>query len=369
LPRLGPLIGLTSALSILPLLALSLPLQLLAAPAAARLDRDLKFGRASVVDVLTQVSYYLLAIPLAVGGWGAWSLAIGWVFQQTAACVLYHFAAHWWPRPAWDRAALKKMLNYALSYSISGWIWQGRSLVNPIIVGGILGVEAVGFVNLAIRLVDLLSFVKDVVWRVAIATFARFRADNGKLATAIAEGMEFQIFAVGLPLLLFAVLGKQIINVFFGSSWMRAFDVYPFIALAALTNCIFSLHLSALYVFNRNWDVTNFAAAYLFVFSIGAYFFCGTFGPLGYGFAETAALVSYVVIHLRVRRVVGAIPYGFVLPCYGTLALALLLRPFSAWSCALPLGLLAWPETWRRLRSYVRVLIGSSLPNDVPARE
>jgi O-antigen/teichoic acid export membrane protein len=319
---------------------------------------------------VAQVSYYGIAVPLAVSNWGAWALATGWVLEQAVACVLYHLAAHYFPRPTWDRAALWKMLSYSFTYSISQWVWQARSLVNPIIVGGLLGVEAVGFVNIATRLVELLAFVNDAIWHVSISAFSRFQTDHRKLLAAIGEGMQLEMFAVGFPLVMFAGVGNEIIDVILGPRWLPAFDVYPFIAFAYLTNCLFALHSTALNVLQRNWDVAMSAGVNLLVLSLGTYLLIPVFGLRGYGLADIAALTAFLILHFRVRHSIGAVPYGIALWWYFALALALLLRPVGAWICIVPFALLAWPASWRRLLSYLRLLTtGSGALDDPIVRE
>lgn len=357
IPSVGSWIGLAEAMPILRLLAVCLPLQLLIVPATARLDRDLKFGSSALIDMSSHALNYVVAIPLALNSWGAWSLAVAWVLQRTFACVLSYVAAGWLPRPTWDRAALQRMLVYVLGFSVSTWIWKAKSLVNPMIVGSMLGVEAVGYVNLAIRIVEVLSFVKNLAWRISIVGFSRLEAQRSKIPAALSEGAELQVLAAGIPLMLFSSAGSYLIAKFLGRNWLPAFDVYPFVAVAALVNSLFALHSSALFVQKRAWDVVLFNAAHVALFSVSAYLLLPHFAIRGYGYAELIAIGSYVVIDIRVRREIGAVSYSLSFPWCVSFALAILVAPSFPWVAALPAILLARPGVFHRLLDHARLLV------------
>jgi len=364
LARLGFLGGLGDAGRVLMLLAASLPLQMLAIPATARLDRDLDYHAVALVEVASQAFYFVIALPLAILGWGPWALATGWVLQQGLACILFHRAAHWVPRPRWSRAGLKKMLGYAIGYSAATWIWQLRGLVNPIVVGSLLGVEAVGFVNLAIRVVELLTFALGASRRLSMSALARLQNNRNRLRTAVAQGMELCVLAAGPLLILFAVAGGMLVTAVFGARWLPTFEVYPFIALGYLTNGVFGLQGSMLYVLRRNWDMALFHAVHVLLFGGSAYLLVRAFGLQGYGYAELVALLGYIVLYFLVRRRVGQVSYANVLPWYLTMALALALHRLGPWVTALPLAALLWPGTWQRMRGYLRLV---TQPRAAPA--
>jgi PST family polysaccharide transporter len=168
--------------------------------------------------------------------------------------------------------------------------------------------------------------------------------------------MELQALALGPLLIAFAAVGGMIIPTVFGARWLPSFEIYPYVALGTLTNCIFSLHASSLYVIRRNWDVALFHIVHMALFAGAAYCLISTVGLKGYGLAEIVALPSYAVLNANVRRAIGAISYRHVLPWYGLFVLSLSLYSAGLWICAIPLLALAWPPTRQRLRGYLAFL-------------
>lgn len=353
----GGSLGIARAVPVLIFLAVTLPAQLASAPALARLDRQLNYDRVTLVDLLALGAYYGFGIVLAVMGWGAWALAVGWAVQQTISLLGYHWTARWRPRPAWDWAELRQLISYSVLWASSNWIWQARSLVNPFIVGNVLGIEAVGFVSLAQRLVDMLCFTRPIVWRVAMAAFARVQSEPKKLLSAIEDGMELQALAIGPPLIVFAVFGKDLVGILFGERWLPSFDVYPFVATASFVLVLFGMHSAALAVYGRNLAMVVFNAINLAVFAAATFLLLPKLGVRAVGVADIIALSSLAVLEWNFRERVGALSYRRALPMATSVTLALLLSVFTRWAGLLPLLALAWPGTWQRLVGHARTLI------------
>jgi O-antigen/teichoic acid export membrane protein len=334
-------------------MAVALPINLMTLVPLAKLERSLDYRKVALIELGGQISYYAVALPLAFKGAGAWAPVVGWWVQQVVAAGSTYMAGQYRPRFNWNRALIRQMVNYGIGYSGSMWIWQLRSLVNPLVVGRFLGLETVGYIALAIRIVDMLSFVKSATWRLAIAGLARLQSDRARLCKAITEGMQLQVLALGPLLVGFGLLAPLVMPRLFGPKWSPALSVYPFIAAGALANALFNLHSSALYVLRRNWEVATFHLLHILLFAGSALLLVPTLGMMGYGCAELVALLSYVVIHGMVQRFAGSPSYHLVLAWWVLLVLPLFWSYLGIWA-VLSLAVIAvWPGTIPQIRQYV----------------
>ncbi len=333
-----------------------LPLTLLTVPLSAYLERKLEYGKVALVELGGQFIYYLVALPLAYKNLGVWAPVIGWWSQQIFTFWGLKRVAPIPLRPFWELARVKDMLSYGLSFSFSMWIWQLRSLVNPLIVGKYLGAEAVGYVNLTVRIVESLTFAKAAVWRVSIAAFAKVQHQKEKLAKAVVEASDLQVLAVGFPLLGFALVAPWLVPKLFGPSWTPAASLLPFVAVGYLVNAAFNMHSSVLYVLRHNWDVTVFHFVHVGVFALFAWLGVNRLGLLGYGCAELAALLSYALIYVSAVRGVGTLDQRITWLWVFSVGLALF-WPLLGFGALLPLlGLFLIPSSrgrmwdlWRRI--------------------
>jgi O-antigen/teichoic acid export membrane protein len=336
--------------------------QTIAVGASARLERALDFRRVAMIEMAGQSLYYGFALPLVFAGFGVWSLVIGWCLQQLFQCAAFHVAARYWPKLAWDTGIVRSMLSYALGYAASDWLWQLRTLVNPLIVGHFLPAEAVGQVGLAIRMLELLSFTKTVAYRLSVAVLAKVQHEPAKLVEAATDGMRLQTLALGPVLIGFSWFGGILLALAFGRRWDPVMVVYPYLALSYLTNAQFNIHASILYVLHRNWAVSWFHIVHIALFAGAAWIFVDRYGVVGYGYAEMAALLSYPVLHLSVRQAIGSPEYRISALWWTAIAIGLFWRQLGLWDIAVPVAALLCPPSLRQLKIYYAMFATNRRP-------
>jgi O-antigen/teichoic acid export membrane protein len=332
----------------------ALPFQLISVPAIARIERRLDYRKVAMLEILGQVFYYIFAVPLVELGFGPVSLGVAWLVQQVVSCVAAHAASNTFPRFRFNLNAAKDMARYTVGLSFASWIWQLRTLVNPMIVGPALGAQAVGIVGMTIGLLEMLSVIKTIIWRLSIAVLGQVQTDLQKLRKAVTEGMELQTLAVGSILLGFAWIGHIIVPLLFGQRWLGVMDVYPYIALSYLTIATFNMHSALLSLVNRNVDMVIFGACHMVLFAGTAALAVPAFGMVGYGYGEIATLPAYFLMHLFVSRAVGAPDYRLTGLWWSAAAVGLFWRQIGYWAIAVPFIALALPASVTRLRYFLR---------------
>jgi O-antigen/teichoic acid export membrane protein len=360
LPLLQQWVNLEGFSGVARALFLTLPLVLVAQVPLAKMERELDYRRIAVIELANQMIYYLVALVLARQGWGVWAPVAGWWVQQVQALGLMYVCARYRPRLYWELPLAKQMLSYSVGFSTSFWIWQARILVNPLLVGRFGGAEAVGFVALAIRMTEVLGFVKQVTWRLSIAALAKFQDDPKRLRRAVNEGMGLQILALGPAIVALAWVLPVLLPILFGEKWLPVLQVFPFVALGSLTNSLFNLHSSVLYVLQKNWQVAVFHLVHLGLFSGAAVVLLPRLGLVGYGWAEVAAIASYAVVHGFLTRIVGNPDYRIPGLWWAAFAGALFVYQVGWWSMAGLLAISVLPSTHRRLQGYVASLKGGN---------
>jgi O-antigen/teichoic acid export membrane protein len=354
MPGLAPIVVVTFG---------ALPLELITLVPLARLERALSYQQVAVVDFAATLASQLTAVGLAMAGAGPWSLVAAFWGQSLIKSTGYFRLAHYWPRWNWDWPLIREMMAYGFGFSFSGWLWQVRTLVNPIVVGRLLGAEAVGQVALAIRFVETLSFVRTATWRLSVAVLARMQGDRDRLLRAINQGMRLQTMAVGIFLAAFAVAGPPLLAWMLGRSWELTFAVFPFIALGALIMALFGLHASVLYACRRNWEVAVIALVQVIGLAGGTALLVPTYGAVGYGGAELVAISAYGLAHYFVRRRVGRLDYGPTLWWFVPLA-GCLFAPTAGWWSTIGLAVLAVRKgTWIEVRDLVTAFRQVTGPN------
>lgn len=338
-----------AAATILAAMFCGVPISAVAQVPLARLERELRYEAIATIELASQLAFYVIALPLAGIGYGAGSLVLAW-WAQLATSVLATFAlAKMFPRVSWNRKALIDLSSYGFAYSASTWIWQVRNLVNPLIVGRFAGAAAVGQVALTIRIVEALSLVKTVTYRISLAALSQIQFDKARVARIIGEGARLQVLSVGVPLLLFVFIAPWLINALLGEQWNLIAKVYPYVALGCLANSMFNLHSSALYVMRRNWDVARFHLAYVALFGASAGLLVPSLGVMGYAYAELMALPAYLVIHGLMVAAIGPVRLGTPMIWAAALGLGFFATTGRLWVLAGTPLLVLSPAIWAEI--------------------
>jgi len=342
--------------AVLAVLALALPFTLTTVSATARLERQLNYRAVAQVEITAQLIFYVIGVPLAFAGFGALSLACAWLFQEIASCFLAHRRANAVPSYRIDREVALEIFRYSASFSLASWVWQARMLVNPLVIGPLLGAHAVGIVGMTVGILELLSIAKTIAWRLSVAVLSKVQHDSAKLRKAVTEGMELQTLAVGAVLLGFGWVGGIAVPLVFGERWRPVMDLYPYVALSYLTIATFNVHSATVSILNRNSIQGLANIAHMVVFIGVTAFAAPRLGIIAYGLGELATLPTYIVLHLIVARAIGSPDYRITLLWWSAAAIGLFWRSIGWWAIAVPLIALALPPSLKRLRGYWSML-------------
>jgi PST family polysaccharide transporter len=348
-------------------LIVGLPLVHLVKVPMARLERALDYKRVAAIELAGHLAYYVVGLTLAFRGAGVWAPVAGWWADQVVTCVLVYRTGYR-PRLVWDRPLARTMLSYGLSYSVSLWVTQLRSFANPVVVGRFLGAAGVGYVALAIRILDSLGFVKVATTRISIAALARLLGERDRLARALTEGMSLQVLAVAPLIVGFGVVAPFVIPLVFGPEWLPTLQVFPLLGLSYIAGSMFMLHSSALVTLHRNYDVAVlFGAAWLLV---------PRYGAAGFGWAEVATIPTYLLLHALTARRVDRLGYAHALVWFAAFAVPLLAFRWILFTWPVALLPLLWEPTRTQVMGVVNIVLkrggrggGHLAPADVAPSE
>lgn len=236
-PLIAEFFGREEVASLVQILAVSLLATALAAVPESLLRRELRFQRLTAATVIRAVVTGALSMILAVAGYGAWSLAIG-----TAAGSLVYAISCWvmlrehvsWRVWRADSQSLKANLSYGFPAAGSTLLARLIFDIDYLIIGRILGAEALGFYTLAFRLPELLIInVFFVLSSVMFPLYSRVRHEPGRLQNGYLKSVQVQSLygvtaGVGL-----AVVAPALVPVLFGNQWNAAVLPLVFLALYA----------------------------------------------------------------------------------------------------------------------------------------
>jgi PST family polysaccharide transporter len=298
---LGPLFGDPRYADAFRVLLFSVPLNILWAPAQAKLERAFRFRAVAWTELGGDLVLYGLGIGLAVAGLGLWAPVLGYLAWQAFLLVASGILARMRPSFHWSRETFAEITRFGLGFTPTSLLARAPEVINPLVVGPALGAAAVGQVALALRLGETLGFASRATWRLAVAALARVQGDTRRLRRALEEAMTLQTLALGPVVAVGGVLAPIALPLAFGPEWEPVVRLYPFVAINALVTGVFMMHGSILYVMQRNADVFAFNAVRIALLAAIA----EAFIPLGiqaFGWALIASTAALVFADHAVRR-------------------------------------------------------------------
>ena len=209
--------------------ATTLPLTAIGQQFDSLLRRDLRFPARNVVQLSGTAIYGVTTIGLALLGVGKMSIPYGFVARAAAMSLLLLFVAAragWLPQLRLRRTDLALVARFSLFQTGERVLNHLSTNVDYLLIGRLLGSEALGYYTLAYKLMRLpLSYFNPMIVSVAFPAFARLQSDDQALRRSYEKVLRY-VGMLALPVMggLF-VTAPQVVHVMYGSTWEPAVPV------------------------------------------------------------------------------------------------------------------------------------------------
>lgn len=218
------------------------------------LERKLAFPVIARAELLENVAQVITTIALAALGLGAWSLALGGLMRGGVGLVLVWWASPWRPHGAFRLEVLKRLLGFGLAFQlpplvaamVAGWV--------PLVVGGILGKEAVGLVNWAWALASTPMMLSVVLNRVAFPAYCRLQDDPAGFAEYLRTSLRRLSAVLLLAIPCVVLVLPVVVPLFFGARWVPAVVLVQWFSLECVLTTLTGLLATAQNAGGRPWE-------------------------------------------------------------------------------------------------------------------
>ena len=347
-------------------LMLSVPLNVLWAPAQAKIERAFDYRRMAILELGGDIVLYATAIPLAEVGAGAWSLTVAFIVWQASLFVGSLWLARMRPRIRWSNAVARDLLAHGIPYSSNGLVGTLKGMVNPVVVGAFFGSAGVGYVALAIRLVDTMGFAQRATWRLGMVALSKVRDDLDRLRRGVQEGLLLQLLATAAPLVVLGVLAGWIIPVGFGRTWLPVIPVLALLSTSRVITAPLTVEFALLFSHGRNTQMTLGTAANTALTFGVAYALVPWIGIRGYGWAVLIASIAWVYVHRKALECVTfsyGVCWALMVAVVPALFFAVARWPYDFLTLAPLLIIVAYAPLRRRIGSYLELAASMVVPS------
>jgi O-antigen/teichoic acid export membrane protein len=265
---------------------------------SAMLQRQMRFDTMALIDIITLVSGIIVAITLAVHGWGYWALVGQAVITPAAYAICTWSVVRWLPGMPHRNVGIRSMMRFGGAVTLNGLVVYVAYNLEKILLGRFWGAEALGLYGRAYQIINIpTNNIHSAIGGVAFSALSRLQDDLERLKSYFLKGYSL-VLAMTLPITTACVLfADDLILVLLGPKWKGA---VPIFRLLAPTILIFALIdplgwlLYSIGLVGRSLKIA-FVIAPL---AIIAYIIGLPYGPTGVAFAYSAVMTLWLFPHV-----------------------------------------------------------------------
>ena len=317
----------------------------LSSVSVALLRRQLRFRALAIQSFIASVSGQIVAIVMALLGFGVWALVgqmlVFQIVTTTYACIV----ARWRPSLQFSRSEFLRMASFGtkvVGVDLTGVLRQWAEYA---IIASFLGASGLGYLNVAQRLVQIAQDVTAAaVLPVSTVVFSRIRTEPDRLRSGYRRALGMSYAAI-IPVMIFlTVSAPQLIPFLFGRQWGGSIGVSQLLAVVGILTMIAMLDHGLFYGLGRPGTWLVFAVV-VDVATVALAFVTAPHGLVAWALGFLAiAVVSTVARWPLVARLVST-PVGPILMVTARAAACGVL------AAAAGIGVVALTHSWLSLLS------------------
>jgi PST family polysaccharide transporter len=232
-------------------LAAALVLLSLRSVPAAMQERDLAYGAPVLADIVTQVTFWAVAIGGAWAGWGIWSVVASVLASSALGTLALLVRTRWRPALNFEWREVRGEALFGLMYASQSLAHFAKYAMLPGLGGPLFGGTAVGYLTWAHQVAALPVQMAQPVSRVAYPALAHLQHSGEEFARLASDTLgwtcrlTFPVFAVLIG------LAPQVTEYVYGAQWLPATNTLVLLSASMALGVPVSVLVPALYSLGR----------------------------------------------------------------------------------------------------------------------
>ena len=156
------------------------------------LEREIKFSKLILPQVLETLTFNAIAVYFAWRGFGVTSFTLAVLGRGIVGLIAMYLVYPWKPSFGISKSSLSHLLRFGLPYQVNTFLAVLKDDGMTIILTRIIGTQGLGYIGWASRWAGLpLRIVMDNLTKVSFPTFARLQHDKERLAQAVEVSLKY----------------------------------------------------------------------------------------------------------------------------------------------------------------------------------
>lgn len=236
--------------------SVSLIIQAFATVQSNQLQKQLRFKELSIRNIIAALIGTIVAIVMALLGYGVWSLVVSTLVSSLAGVFLLWRMSSW--RPTWEFSfqSLKSLFAFGGLMALSSFVETVYSNIQGLIIGRWYTASDLGYYTQAKKLeIVPSSAITSVVNQVSFPVLSGLQDEKERFVYGMRKSIKATAF-VSFPLMiLLAVIAEPLIILLYGEKWSPSIPYFMLLCMGGVlssvncinTNSIVSLGKSKVY--------------------------------------------------------------------------------------------------------------------------
>lgn len=177
------------------------------------LERNLRFEKLVIPQIVENLFFYIIAVALAAKGFGVASFTFAVLARGISGVIAIYIINPWRMRFGFQKAAAKKLLSFGLPFQTNSVLALIKDDLLIVYLGRVLPLAQVGYIGFAQKWAFTpLRLIMDNVIRVTFPSFSRLQNDKEVLTKAIEKSIFAACFLIFPGLIGLVVLAPYFIH-------------------------------------------------------------------------------------------------------------------------------------------------------------
>lgn len=262
----------------------------------ALLTTRLNFRARTMAQLIASGISGVVAIGLALNGFGVWSLVWQLVIASLLRTACLWFYCRWVPRGRFSMSSLQSLGRFGGFMLLSSLLNAIYTQAQPLLIGRLFDTRSVGFYTIAQNSQQApLSLIGGVLTRVGLPVFSSLADKPSRMLEALRPILRLSMFVFVPCMVGLAVMAKPLVLLIYGIRWLPAAPILSILAIAGTLWPLHVLNLEAIKAQGRS-DLFFRLAMVKVSLAIILVFMGSPWGPIGIAWATViASLISAAI--------------------------------------------------------------------------
>lgn len=218
------------------------------------LERELKFEKLIIPEILETLVYNGIAVYMALHNYGVWSLVIAILVRTLIGAIALNLIKPWKIGWSYSKQSAHALLHFGIPYQLNSVLALIKDNVAPTLIAFWYGPAAVAYVNLAQNIASRPMEIINIVSRVTFPAYSRIQGDLPRVKRWIEKSVSFIAYLYYPAITGLLIVAPGILQYLYAdkaAKWLPALPTLLLFLAGAFPIIITTTYTNALYALGR----------------------------------------------------------------------------------------------------------------------